>query len=63
MGSLDSDLYLGSHGPHYVVPIHEFVKILKLESIFLVRIVPFFDFTIGLRMLNACLDVVDIIFF
>ena len=49
--------------PHRVVPIHEFVKILELESILLVRIIPFFDFTIRLRMLDACLDVLDIIFF
>jgi hypothetical protein len=49
--------------PHCVIPIHEFVKILELESIFLVRIIPFFDFTIGLRVLNTGLDVFYIIFF
>jgi len=48
--------------PHCVVPIHEFVKILELKSIFLVRIVPFFDFAIRLRMLDASFDVLDIIF-
>ena len=49
--------------PHGVVPIHEFVKILELKSIFFVRVVPFFDFTIRLGVLDATLDVLDIIFF
>ncbi len=49
--------------PHCVIPIHEFVKILELESIFLVRIILFFDFTICLRVLNTSLNVLYIIFF
>ena len=47
--------------PHCVVPIHEFVKIFELETIFLVRIIPFFDLAIRLWMLDATFDVVDII--
>jgi hypothetical protein len=31
-----------------VVPIHKIVKIIELESMFLLKIIPFFDFAIGL---------------
>jgi len=38
--------------PDCIIPIHEFVKIIKPRSILFVRIIPFFDFAINLRAFN-----------
>jgi hypothetical protein len=42
-----------------VVPIHKIVKILELEPMFFVKIIPFFDFAIGLGMLKSGFDMLD----
>lgn len=44
-----------------IIPIHEFVKILKPIPVMFVSIVPFFQFSICLRMLDASFDVFDFI--
>ena len=45
-----------------IIPIHEIVKILELKPVKFISIVPFFDFSIGLRMINASFDMFDLIF-
>jgi hypothetical protein len=45
-----------------VVPIQEFVKIIKQFSVFLVGMMPLFDFPIGLGMLDSGQDMFDFIF-
>jgi hypothetical protein len=45
-----------------VIPIQEFVKIIKQFSAFFVGMKPFLDFSIGLGMLNSRQDMLDIIF-
>ena len=44
-----------------IIPIHEIVKILEPKSVKFISIIPFFQFSIGLRMLDAGLDVFDFI--
>ena len=44
-----------------IIPIHEIVKILKPKPAIFVSIVPFFQFSIGLRMLDASFNVFNII--
>jgi len=45
-----------------VIPIHEIVKILELKPAKFIGIVPFFHFPIGLRMIDARLDMFDFIY-
>ena len=44
-----------------VIPIHEIVKTIEPKPIAFVSIVPFFQFSICLRMLDASFDVLDFI--
>ena len=44
-----------------IIPIHEIVKILEPKPVKFISIVPFFQFSIGLRMLDASFDVFDFI--
>ena len=44
-----------------IIPIHEIVKILKLKPVKFISVVPFFHFSIGLRMINASFDMFDFI--
>jgi len=42
-----------------IISIHEIVKILEPKSVKFISIIPFFQFSIGLRMLDAGFDVFD----
>ena len=44
-----------------IIPIHEIVKILEPKPVTFISVVPFFQFSIGLRMLDASFDVFDFI--
>jgi hypothetical protein len=44
-----------------IIPIHEIVKSIEPKPVMFVSIVPFFQFSIGLRMLDASFDVFDFI--
>ena len=46
-----------------VIPIHEIVKILKPKPVEFISVIPFFQFSICLRMLDASFDVFDFIHF
>ena len=46
-----------------ITPIHEIVKILEPKTVEFISVVPFFEFSIGLRMLDASFDVFDLILF
>ena len=47
--------------PNCIIPIHEFVKILIPKPVKFISIIPFFQFSIGLRMLDASFDMFDFI--
>jgi hypothetical protein len=38
--------------PNCVISIHEFVKTIEPETVLFVRIIPFFDFAVDLRVLD-----------
>ena len=44
-----------------IIPIQECVKIIEQFSAFLVRMVPFFDFSICLRMLDTGQDMFNLV--
>ena len=44
-----------------IIPIHEIVKIIEPKPVEFISVVPFFEFSIGLRMLDASFDVLDFI--
>jgi len=46
-----------------IIPIHEIVKIFELKPVKFIGIVPFFNFSIGLRMIYARFNMCDFIFF
>jgi len=46
-----------------IISIHEIVKILEPKPINFACIIPFFNFSIGMRMIDARLNVFDLIFF
>ena len=46
-----------------IVPIHEIVKILEPKPVKFISVIPFFQFSIGLRMLDSSFDVFNFILF
>jgi len=46
---------------NFIIPIHRIVKIFELKPVNFISIIPFFNFSIGLRMINARFDMFDFI--
>ena len=44
-----------------IIPIHEIVKIFEPEPVEFISVIPFLQFSIGLRMLDASFDMFDFI--
>ena len=44
-----------------IIPIHKIVKIFELKPLDFISIIPFFNFSIGLMMINARFDMFDFI--
>jgi len=60
--NLIGDKNWGEEGRDRIIPIHEIVKIFELKSFSFIGIVPFFQFPIGLRVVDARLDMSYFIF-
>ena len=60
LASVDTIWYQELMKSNYIIPIHEIVKIFEPEPVEFISVIPFLQFSIGLRMLDARFDVMDI---